>query len=75
MQSPFWACNPTTEWAPLLRNRKESGRYDVIKDASKLALRKKHGTQIQAKAKEGTVFYHRMASGFRGNCGPQQWAR
>ncbi|OGP62143.1 MAG: hypothetical protein A2170_10630 [Deltaproteobacteria bacterium RBG_13_53_10] len=59
----------------MLRNRKESGRYDVIKDASKLALRKKHGTQIQAKAKEGTVFYHRMASGFRGNCGPQQWAR
>jgi hypothetical protein len=37
-------------------------QYEVIKDASDLAMRKRYGTQIQAKAKEGTVFYYRMAA-------------
>lgn len=37
-------------------------QYDVIKDASDLAMRKRYGTQIQAVAKEGTVFYYRMAA-------------
>ena len=36
-------------------------QYDVVKDASDLAMRKRYGTQIQAAAKEGTVFYYRMA--------------
>jgi hypothetical protein len=37
-------------------------QYDVIKDASDLAMRKRYGTQIQAAAKEGSVFYYRMAA-------------
>lgn len=37
-------------------------QYEVIKDASDLAMRKRYGTQIQAVAKEGTVFYYRMAA-------------
>lgn len=37
-------------------------QYEVVKDASSLAMRKRYGTQIQAKAKEGTLFYYRMAA-------------
>lgn len=37
-------------------------QYEVIKDASDLNMRKRYGTQIQAAAEEGTVFYYRMAA-------------
>ena len=37
-------------------------QYEVVKDRADLAMRKRYGTQIQAKAKEGTVFYDRMAA-------------
>lgn len=37
-------------------------QYEIVEKKEDLAMRKRYGTQIQAKAKEGTTFYYRMAA-------------
>lgn len=72
----FYLLDPNRNWpgdtikpdgtvrTPIWKKDEIIGRdqYEVIHDRSDLNARKRWGTQIQAKAKEGSIFYYRMAA-------------